>query len=154
MTPLAVEEIAREANLVLHGVVAAKTCVRDPDGRIVTRLQLQVTETWKGTLQTNSLTIVHGGGQVGRIRSEVSGQVEYVVREEVVVFLMLNQRGEGVTIGLAQGKFHVWKDKDTGEKFAHNIFHGKPEEPIGQAKGKAKRLGLRELANRVKGNAP
>ena len=47
--------------------------------------------------------------------------------EEFVAFLVFNPRGEPVTIGLAQGKFHVWRDPQTGEKFANNLFHGKPE---------------------------
>jgi len=151
MTPLAVEELARQADLVLHGVVKAQTCVRDAQGRIVTRVQIEVSDAWKGTLTTNAFTIVHGGGQVDNTRSEVSGQVEYSVGEEVVAFLVLNQRGEGVTIGLAQGKFHVWKDKATGEKFTHNLFHGETEKTAAHEARKGGRLALKELAGKVKG---
>ena len=151
MRPIAVEELARQADLVLHGVVTAKTCVRDPEGRIVTRVQLEVSDVWKGALRTNAFTIVHGGGQMGNIRSEVSGQVEYSVGEEVVAFLVLNQRREGVTLGLAQGKFHVWKDKATSERFAHNLFHGETEKAVALENRKAGRLSLKELAGKVKG---
>jgi hypothetical protein len=61
-----------------------------------------------------------------RSGNSVSGQVEYVIGEEIVGFYVLNQRGEPVTIGLCQGKFDVWQDKQSGEKFACNIFHGSP----------------------------
>jgi hypothetical protein len=39
----------------------------------------------------------------------------------------LNQRHEGVCLGLCQGKFHVWKDPRTGEKLVRNPFHGARE---------------------------
>jgi len=39
---------------------------------------------------------------VGDVREEVSGEVQYNVGEEFVAFLVFNQRGEPVTIGLAQ----------------------------------------------------
>jgi hypothetical protein len=151
MRPLAVEELARHADLVLHGTVTDKTCVRDPHGRIVTRVQLEVAEVWKGKLATNSFLIVHGGGKIGNIRSEVSGQVEYEVGEEVVAFLAINHRGEGVTLGLAQGKFHVWKDKVSGEKFAHNIFYGATEKAAAHGKKKSERLALKELERQAEG---
>ena len=153
MWPLSVEELAQQADLIVHGTVTNKKCVQNPDGRIVTRVQLEVTEVWKGALATNSLTVVHGGGQIGHIHSEVSGQVEYSVGEEVVAFLVLNPRGEAVTIGLAQGKFHVWKDKATGEKFVHNIFHGVTEQAAARVERKSERLALKELSRRAKGGA-
>ena len=40
---------------------------------------------------------------------------------------MRNERGQAVTLGLMQGKFHVWKDPATGVKLANNPFHGLPE---------------------------
>ena len=151
MTPLPIEDLAQRAELILHGSVTSKTCLRSPEGRIYTRVELQVHEVWKGNLTTNTFTIVHGGGTVGNMRTAVSGQVEYKVGEEVVAFLVLNPRGEGVTLGLAQGKFHVWKDKSNGEKFAHNIFHGTTEKAAAPDEKKSERLALRELAARVKG---
>src|SRR5947207_3049369 len=57
-------------------------------------------------------------------KATVSGQVEYGIGEEVVAFLVLNHRGEGVTLGLAQGKFHIGKEAETGERLVHNLFHG------------------------------
>jgi hypothetical protein len=158
MRPLPVAELTERSELVLHGTVASKECGLDPSGRIVTRIQLSVEDVWKGALKTNSFTIVHGGGKVGNLRAQVSGQVEYQTGEEVVAFLVLNQRGEGVTLGLAQGKFHVWKDKATGEKFAHNLFHGRSESsdsaagPASPQATQAKpRLRFNDLASEVKG---
>lgn len=156
MWPLPVEELTQRAELILHGMVANKTCQRSPEGRIYTRVDLLVSEVWKGSLTTNTITIVHSGGTVGNLRTSVSGQVSYEVGEEVVAFLVLNSRGEGVTLGLAQGKFHVWKDKATGEKFAHSLFHGATEQSASaddkDAK-KSERLALKNLGTRAKGGA-
>jgi hypothetical protein len=125
MDPLTIEAMAEQSALILRGTVLSRTCLRDPVGRIYTKVELDVAEVWKGTLATNRFTVVHGGGILGEEKAVVSGQAEYEPGEEVVVFLVLNQRGEGVTRGLAQGKFHVWED--AGEQFASNPFHGRKE---------------------------
>ena len=54
----------------------------------------------KASKKANKLfTIVHGGGILGDRRVIVSDQVTFQPGEEVVAFLVLNQRGEGVTLG-------------------------------------------------------
>jgi len=125
--PLSIKSLSSEADLVLQGVVQSKSCQRDGAGRIYTRIELEVTDVWKGAVGTNPFLIVHGGGVLGEEQSIVSGQVQYEVGEEVVAFLVRNSRGEGVTLGLMQGKFHVWKDAVSGIKYATSPFHGLPE---------------------------
>jgi hypothetical protein len=131
MSPLGIDELTRKADLIIRATVLDKTCLRDEAGRIYTRVNVRVSEVWKGVLPTNAapnaLAIVQSGGTVGDVREEVSGEVQYDVGEEFVAFLVFNQRGEPVTIGLAQGKFHVWRGQQTGEIFACNPFYGAPE---------------------------
>lgn len=122
--PLSIEALTAQADVVLQGTVLSQTCQRDPAGRIFTRVEIEVTEVWKGAISGSPFQVVHGGGTLGERRSVVGGQVEYDVGEEVVVFLVRNTRGEGVTLGLRQGKFHVWKDAQTGVKLAASPFHG------------------------------
>ena len=124
MTPLSIEELVLKAGLIVQGKVLAKTCERDHAGRIFTRIDLEVAEVWKGSWSAAPLRVVHGGGTLGEERSIVSGQVEYSIGEEVIGFFVINSRGEAVTLGLTQGKFHVWPDAKTGEKRAANPFHG------------------------------
>jgi hypothetical protein len=154
MEPLSVEQLADQSALVVRGTVLSESCQRDPAGRIYTKVELQVGEVWKGSLPTNRCTIVHGGGILGGEKSVVSGQVDYGIGEEVVAFLVLNQRGEGVTLGLAQGKFHVWQEQGTGERLVRNLFHGAPDNlrgavPRGVKPRTAQRLTLTELKQRV-----
>jgi len=154
MEPLSVEQLARQSALVVHGTVLGKSCQRDPAGRIFTRVELQVVEVWKGEAATNRVTVVQGGGILGGQKATVSGQVEYGIGEEVVAFLVINSRGEGVTLGLAQGKFHVSQDENSGERLVHNLFHGEPGSqgravPRLDSLATQRRLSLVELKRRV-----
>ena len=101
MRPLAIDELARKADLIVQGTVLDKICLRDDAGRIYTKVNIRVAEVWKGALPTNApppvLTIVQGGGTVGDVREEVSGDVQYDAGEEFVAFLVYNSRGEPVT---------------------------------------------------------
>ena len=122
--PLSIEDMAAHADLVVRGKVVEKQCLQDNAGRIYTRIDLEVFETWKGSVASNHLSVVHGGGIVGKKQARVSGQAEYSLGEEVVVFLIRNSRGEGVTLGLAQGKFEIGTDPSSGDKLVRNLFHG------------------------------
>ena len=158
-TPLSIEQLTQESTLIVQGTVLTKSCQRDPAGRIFTKLELGIAEVWKGSLATNRFTVVHGGGILGDRKATVSGQVEYGIGEEVVAFLVFNQRGEGVTLGLAQGKFHIAKEAGTGERLVHNLFHGetgtRPQSVSASAKiPMQRRLTLAELKKRVRGEPP
>ena len=155
MSPLSMEQLTSKADVVLHGTVAAKTVQRDGGGRIYTSVQLQVTEAWKGVPKANPFTIVQAGGTLGEEIATVDGQEEFSIGEEVVVFLVMNERSEGVVIGLVQGKFKVAKDA-TGERFAHNVFHGAAPGTGAHSNQKAmpQRLTVRQLKQRVQGIQP
>lgn len=124
LAPLSIEELTARAEWIVLGTVQSKTCQRDAAGRIYTAVELRIDEVWKGAdlAAGQTVRLVHSGGTLGEERVAVSGQVAYEVNEEVVVFLRRNARGEGVTIGLAQGKFHVAPDAATGAKLARRAF--------------------------------
>lgn len=124
--PYSLKELAAQAGLVVQGKVIAKSCQRDAERRIYTKVELAVSEVWKGAITNRTMTIVQGGGVLGERRVVVPGQAEYQPGEEVVVFLTRNDRGEGVTLALAQGKFTVWTDPTNGQQFTFNPFHGSP----------------------------
>lgn len=156
MIPVEIEAMAARAKLIVQGTVLSKSCQRDQTGRLFTKIELQISEVWKGMVSGKQLQIVQGGGTLGERRSIVSGQVEYEPGEEVVGFFTINDRGEAVTLGLAQGKFHVWRDERTGEKRAANPFHGLGQPSPAKAgtlgiNPKAENLTLTELKQRVQG---
>ena len=125
MVPLSIRELTAQADWVARGIVAAKSSRRDPGGHIASQVNLDVIEMWKGQPPSGRLALAVASGVLGEQEVRAEHEPEYVPGEEVVVFLKLNQRGQGVTIGLAQGKFCVWYDARTGRPFVHNPFHGR-----------------------------
>ena len=121
--PLSIEDLNRQADLVVRGTVLEKTCRRDPEGRIYTEVVLLVAETWRGQAGGERLTIVHGGGILGNRAETAVGQVNYRLNEEVVAFLIRNPRGEPVTVAMAQGKFHLERSAKDDSTRASNPFH-------------------------------
>jgi len=152
VNPLSLDQLESEADLVAQGKVLSKTCQRDSSGRIYTSVDLLVTDVWKGKVARSPLTIVHGGGTLGEEQSVVSNQVEYSVGEDVVAFLKINSDSQGVTVALAQGKFHIWQDA-SGAKFVHNGFHGHDDALINTNRSvlakSRNRLTLRQLKEHV-----
>jgi hypothetical protein len=156
--PLSIENLAREAQVVLHGKVLSKTVQRDAAGRIYTRVEVEVIDLWKGAVPGNPCVIVHAGGVLGDEQSAASGQARYEVGEEMVAFLVRNDRGEAVTLGLMQGKFRVWKDAVTAAKLAASPFHRFSDrstarvrvQSAGQDGAGAAPLSLEELRDRVR----
>jgi len=137
LIPLAIEQLSESSELILTGTVTTKSCLRDEDNRIYTKIEVDVTEVWKGACKPNStITIVHGGGQLDGRKTVVSNQVHYSVGEEVVAFLRLNARGEAVTIALCQGKFVVTTDPASGERYVQSVFHGGPPATGGSQKAR------------------
>jgi hypothetical protein len=157
MEPMSIEQLACESALVVRGTVLRKSCQRDAAGRLFTKVELRLIETWKGAARDN-LTVVHGGGILGNRKTTVSGQVEYGIGEDVVVFLVLNPRGEAVTLGLGQGKFRVATDPRTGEQTVQGLFHGADgsESAVPPAAGPPRRdrMTLAELRRRVQTRFP
>jgi hypothetical protein len=124
LVPLSIAELTAKSDLVLQGTVTSITVKRDQQGRIQTEIELDVAEVWKGSWnKPDPFKVVQGGGTLGDRRQFVSGQPAYRPGEAVVLFLALNSRGQGVTIGMAQGKFEL-QPTPQGEWRAHNLFHG------------------------------
>lgn len=126
MEPATIEDLAQRADLVLHGIVRSRACQRDDRIGLITRVELDVRDAWKGDPGGHPFWIVLAGGTLGEETLTVPGQAEYQPGEEVVVFLRRNVRGEGVTVGLAQGKFEVHRAADGSEPRVQSLFHGDP----------------------------
>jgi hypothetical protein len=151
LQPLSLATLTTNADVVVHARVIGKTVQRDPAGRIYTRVQLDITEVWKGAVPPG-FTLVHSGGRLGDVEARASVQVNYEIGEEVVAMVRRNERGEGVTLGLGQGKFCVETEPATGEKLVHNPFHGQAvgKAPTAAANaGVQPRLTLTELKRQV-----
>jgi hypothetical protein len=140
--PASLDQLTERAQVVIHGTVRGKIVERDDSGRVYTKVQVAVADTWKGAAG-NDFTVVQSGGVLGDRAYHVDGQEPLEVGEEVVLFLVLNQRKQGVVVGGSQGKFKV--RNHNGDKSVQNLFHGKdPKAP----------LKLQSLRDKVKGGRP
>lgn len=133
--PLPINRLAAESEVIIHGTVTGLSVQRDPEGRIFTKVTLDIRDAWKGHPEARPFTIVHSGGILGNRWTATDGEVQFKLGEEVVVFLVLNSRGEGVTIGMNQGKFKVHRDEAGDQAFAYNLFHGSRPAKPGTQKG-------------------
>ena len=152
---MSIETLAVKADAVVHGRVVRLSCQRDDEGRLFTKVRLQIVEQVKGRQGGEMLTVVQGGGMLGRRIARSPLQPRYQVGGEVVVFVVFNSRGEAVTLGLNQGKFDVARQMETGLATVRNPFHGlaKRDDPravVKRALRQAKPLTLAELKRRVR----
>ena len=144
MVPLTLAQLTDQSQAILRGTVSSKTCLEDERGRLVTRIRLTVAEVWKGEADVGEFAIVQAGGTLGDRRVTVVGQPNFSIGEEVVTFLELNARGEGVVLGVCQGKFDVFRDP-AGSKQVRSIFHGGGLAGSGSAQALQNKLGNRRL---------
>lgn len=121
--PMPLNQMAERAELVVHADVIGKSVQKDDEGRIYTKVQLNIRDIWKGELSSTPFTLVHSGGILGNMQSSAQGEVSFRMGEEVVLFMIINSRGEGVSLAMNQGKFQVERDsKNTA--YVRNPFHG------------------------------
>jgi len=156
LVPLSIEQMAKQADWIVHGTVINQKCIQDAKGRIFTQVEIGIHDVWKGKVNANPLLVIHSGGRLNGRTSLAHEQVEYKSGEEVVVFLVRNSRGEAVTLGLCQGKFTVWNEKES--KQVCNPFHGISPSPASQGmpplSEELRRLMLSDLKAQVKGAQP
>lgn len=145
--PTPVEELARRAELVVHGRVESVETLEAAPGRLFTRIELSSIEVWKGGT-TNRLGLVQASGVLGERWVKVVGEPHYQPGEEVVVFTVPNERGEAVTLDLSQGKFTV--TTSDGAKLASNGVMGGTPGPGGVRLPHQVPLSLETLRERVR----
>ena len=118
MLKVELPELARSADLIVHGKVLRLQSRWSGDGRrILTDVEIQVTEALKGQAGPTVL-VTQPGGRVGDIGQKVSGLASFAAGEEVVVFLS-RQGPQGYRVsGLAQGKYQVQRTEAEAQALA------------------------------------
>ena len=105
-------ELAQSSDAIVHGTVRRVESRWSGDGRrIVTDVEIQVTEALKGQ-PGSSVLVTQPGGQVGDIGQVVSGLASFSPGEEVVVFLVRHGAQAFRVTGMAQGKYQVQRSAD------------------------------------------
>lgn len=122
--PLSLDRLSIESQIILHGKVISKKVQRDDAGRIFTKVSIDVWEIWKGETSVKPFILVHSGGILGDEKASATDEVSFKIGEEVVLFMIFNSRGEGVSMAMNQGKFDVFQDARSKLNYVKNPFHG------------------------------
>ncbi|MCB9526232.1 MAG: hypothetical protein H6702_23040 [Myxococcales bacterium] len=107
---LAVEQMAREADVVVHGKVTHRSSAWNAEKtRIYTVTEVQVIDPVKGPHAAGAtIRIRQLGGTVDGITQSIVGNARLRADEEVVLFLDYDtEKGLHYVVGMAQGKFAV-----------------------------------------------
>jgi hypothetical protein len=108
---LELDEMVRRADhIAVADVVSVRSDWDEKHERILTTVQLDVVESWKGpATPATRITIVQPGGTVGDISMVVFGMSQFKAGERSVLFLRGTMAGAAV-LGMAQGKRLVHRD--------------------------------------------
>ena len=142
--PATLEELASEADIVVHARVAHIDIRQAPGTLRVERLvALDVLRGLKGSPDAQ-LQLVLPGGTLGRYRTVVPGVPDVVEGEELVLFLRTSTVEVPRILGLSQGLLRVRVDAVTGQRLVAAPAGAGVDGPI--ARGAAGR-GPQPLAN-------
>jgi hypothetical protein len=116
VVPATLDELASEADLIVHGRVARVDTRQAPrTGRVERVVSLDVLRPLKGSPDATVFVILPGG-TFGRYRTVVHGVPEVAEGEEVVLFLRTSPAGVPQLVGLSQGFLRVRVDVATGQR--------------------------------------
>ena len=100
------------ADVVRVRVTSSRSAWTDEHRRLVTLVEVEVLERWKGTAAT-TLTVVQPGGVLDGVGQRVAGVARLVAGEEVVLFLEREGQAHR-TVGLSQGVYRVVRASGSG----------------------------------------
>jgi len=103
---LPVEQMAREASVVVRGKVVASDSRWDR-GLIVTDSVVAVSECWTEAPCPERIVVRQLGGEVGDVGMLVEGTAPLVRDDEVVLFARARPDGRFAPVGMAQGAFSI-----------------------------------------------
>lgn len=105
--PMSDADLVGSSDLIAMGDVTAVTSGTDADGRIVTRVAVDVARTLKGRVEGDTIQLTEPGGQVGTRRVVIHGAPEYVVGERVLVFARVGADDTLHTNALSLGRYGI-----------------------------------------------
>ncbi len=112
MLRLELPELAQSSDTVIHGTVRRVESRWSKDRRrILTDVEIEVTEALKGQ-PGSTVLLIQTGGRMGDIGQVVHGSASFTPGEEVVVFLERRGASAFQLSGMSQGKYQVRRAAD------------------------------------------
>lgn len=154
-------ELTVVADRIVVGSVVAVTAAWDlQHRRIVSTIEIDIEESWKGPAFANRrIAIVQPGGSVADLEMTVQGMPSFSVGEKSLLFLQGQQRLQ--VVGMGQGKRVLRWNQASKQWLAESpdiegVVEAGPDAKLRQAKrGEPIRLDdLREQVRRAIGNPP
>ncbi len=157
---MSLAELASSADSIVVGTVFSVNAAWDAEHRkILSTIEIDVEESWKGSSDTQRITLVQPGGGVGDIEMTVQGMPTFSTRERSLLFLQGRQRFQ--VVGMGQGKRALEWDGASKQWLARpsdneDVVEVGPGAKLRQAKrGDAIPLSdLREQVRRAIGSSP
>jgi hypothetical protein len=114
LAPLTIEQLTDASDYIVRGVVSTTWVEARSDGQLWTKVQIEVSDVYKGPSNLDSLELDVMGGILGDRSTVVEGVPRFDDDEEVLVFAEKLSSGLLVPTGLRQGKYTVRIDPDDG----------------------------------------
>ena len=106
LVPAEFGQMAREAEVIVHGTVISVEGQLGPQRQIESLVTLQVADTLKGTPVAQT-TFRVPGGRVGRFRRVMVGAPQFAAGDEVILFLKGRAPAIAMPYGLSQGVYRI-----------------------------------------------
>jgi hypothetical protein len=121
LVSLTTHQLVDASSTVIRGVVTEVWTEEDADGRVWTRVQIEVSHTYKGDPKTTAYIVDQMGGQFGGNISEIPGAARFSVGEDGLFFLETLGNGRLTTVGFSQGKYTARLDPYSQELIAQRF---------------------------------
>jgi hypothetical protein len=143
-----VSALTRAASDVVRvRVSSTRSAWMDEHRRLVTLVEVEVLERWKGSAQ-GTLRVVQPGGELDGVGQRVAGVASLAVGEEVVLFLERQPPWHQV-VGLAQGVYRVERAQGAARAVPADTGGLTLVAPPGRAVGPRHEVSLGALKNDV-----
>lgn len=122
LAPLDTKALTERADRVVLGTVESQVARwTDDHEAIYTDVTIRVTRSYKGGVAPGQALVVRReGGEVAGMGMRVYGAANFAVGEEVLVFVE-TRGGAAYTVGMTQGKLHVFVGPDGQKQVAANL---------------------------------
>src|SRR5262245_53818044 len=117
---LTLDDLVKKSGRIIVGkCVSRESRWNDRNTLILTKARFAVSEPLKGSSDA-FVDVVTVGGTLDGITQTVSGMPVFEPEEQALLFLEPSKNGQWQPLGLAQGKFRILRNKQTGEE---EVFH-------------------------------